>query len=148
MMLRDDIINKCTEHKHALIFAAGIATAIVGKKILESETVKDAATKGMASVMSAKKDAEECFQDMKEKNVTKPLMKIRIHSSKKIIFGSVSYHEPTTSIYVHPANILLPSELALHRFHNIVVVLGAEPITTREWYTFLKSGTNISVADF
>ena len=81
-------------------------------------------------------------------NVTKPLMKIRIHSSKKIIFGSVSYHEPTTSIYVHPANILLPSELALHRFHNIVVVLGAEPITTREWYTFLKSGTNISVADF
>lgn len=81
-------------------------------------------------------------------NVTKPLMKIRIHSSKKIMFGSVSYREPTTSIYVHPANILLPSELALHRFHNIVVVLGAEPITTREWYTFLKSGTNISVADF
>ena len=66
MMLRDDIINKCTEHKHALIFAAGIATAIVGKKILESDAVKDAATKGMASVMSAKKDAEECFQDMKE----------------------------------------------------------------------------------
>ena len=66
MMLRDDIINKCIEHKHALIFAAGIATAIVGKKILESETVKDAATKGMASVMSARKDAEECFQDMKE----------------------------------------------------------------------------------
>ena len=66
MMLRDDIINKCTEHKHALIFAAGIATAIVGKKILESDAVKDAATKGMASVMSARKDAEECFQDMRE----------------------------------------------------------------------------------
>ncbi|WP_296894182.1 DUF6110 family protein [uncultured Methanobrevibacter sp.] len=65
-MLRDDIINKCTEHKHALIFAAGIATAIVGKKILESDAVKDAATKGMASVMSARKDAEECFQDMRE----------------------------------------------------------------------------------
>ena len=66
MMLRDDIINKCTEHKHALIFAAGIATAIVGKKILESDAVKDAATKGMASVMYARKDAEECFQDMRE----------------------------------------------------------------------------------
>ena len=38
----------------------------IGKKILESKTVKDAATKGMAQVMSAKKDAEECFQDMKE----------------------------------------------------------------------------------
>ena len=66
MMLRDDIINKCTEHKHALIFSVVIATAIVGKKILESDAVKDAATKGMASVMSARKDAEECFQDMRE----------------------------------------------------------------------------------
>lgn len=58
--------DKCVEHKHALIFAAGIATAIVGKKILESKTVKDAATQGMASIMSAKKDAEDCFQDMKD----------------------------------------------------------------------------------
>ena len=65
-MKREDIFNTCVEHKHALIFAAGIATALVGKKILESKTVKDAATKGMAQVMSAKKDAEECFQDMKE----------------------------------------------------------------------------------
>jgi hypothetical protein len=65
-MKREDIVNTCVEHKHALIFAAGIATALVGKKILESKTVKDAATKGMAQVMSAKKDAEECFQDMKE----------------------------------------------------------------------------------
>ena len=65
-MERNEIIDKCVEHKHALIFAAGIATAIVGKKILESKTVKDAATQGMASIMSAKKDAEECFQDMKE----------------------------------------------------------------------------------
>ena len=65
-MRREEILNKCYEHKHALIFAAGIATAIIGKKALESKTVKNAATKGMATVMSAKKDAEECFQDMKE----------------------------------------------------------------------------------
>ncbi len=65
-MNRDEIFNKCYEHKHALIFAAGIATAIIGKKVLESQTVKDAATKGMASVMSVRKDAEECFQDIKE----------------------------------------------------------------------------------
>lgn len=65
-MRSDEILDKCYEHKHALIFAAGLATAILGKKALESKTVKDAATKGMASVMSVKKDAEECFQDMRE----------------------------------------------------------------------------------
>ncbi|WP_462316111.1 DUF6110 family protein [Methanobrevibacter sp.] len=65
-MRRDEFFDKCYEHKHALIFAAGIATAIIGKKALESKTVKNAATRGMASVMSVKKDAEECFQDIRE----------------------------------------------------------------------------------
>lgn len=65
-MRREEIFDKCYEHKHALLFAAGIATAIVGKKVLESKAVKDAATQGMASVMSVRKDAEECFQDMRE----------------------------------------------------------------------------------
>ena len=65
-MRHEEFLNKCYEHKHALIFAAGIATAIIGKKALESKTVKNAATRGMATVMSAKRDAEECFQDMKE----------------------------------------------------------------------------------
>ena len=65
-MRRDEFFDKCVEHKHALLFAAGIATAIVGKKVLESETVKDAATKGMAQVMTIRKDAEECFEDMKQ----------------------------------------------------------------------------------
>ena len=59
-------LDRCVEHKHALIFAAGIATAVVGKKVLESEAVKEAATQGMASIMSLRKDAEETFQDMKE----------------------------------------------------------------------------------
>ncbi len=65
-MRREEFFDKCYEHKHVLLFAAGIATAVVGKKILESKTVKDAATQGMASVIAAKKDAEECFQDMRE----------------------------------------------------------------------------------
>lgn len=39
---------------------------LFGKKVLESDAVKDAATKGMATIMSARKDAEECFQDMRE----------------------------------------------------------------------------------
>lgn len=60
-MRRDEFFDKCYEHKHALIFAAGIATAVVGKKLLESKTVKDAATQGMATVMSVRKDAEECL---------------------------------------------------------------------------------------
>ena len=65
-MRHEEIIDKCYEHKHVLIFAAGIATAIIGKKVLESKTVKDAATQGVASVMSVRKDAEECFQDIRE----------------------------------------------------------------------------------
>lgn len=65
-MKREDIINTCVEHKHALIFAAGVATALIGAKIVKSQAFKDTTTKGMAAVMSAKKDAEECFQDIKE----------------------------------------------------------------------------------
>ena len=65
-MIEKEYVEKVMKHKHALIFVGGIATAIVGKKILESKTVKDACTQGMATVMVAKKDAEECFQDMKD----------------------------------------------------------------------------------
>ena len=80
-MIRNEIFEKCAEHKHALIFAAGIATAIVGKKIIESKTVKDAATQGMASVMSVRKDAEECFQDMKK--MLKRLYSMHTKKTKK-----------------------------------------------------------------
>lgn len=65
-MNRNEIIDKCVEHKHALIFAAGVATALIGAKVVKSQAFKDTTTKGMAAVMSAKRDAEECFQDMKE----------------------------------------------------------------------------------
>ena len=54
------------EHKHAILFVGGIAAAIVGTKIIKSQTTKDLATKGMAGLISAKKDAEETFQDMRE----------------------------------------------------------------------------------
>jgi len=65
-MLREDILQFAKEHKHALLFAGGVATALIGMKILKSQTTKELATKGMAGVISAKKDAEETFQDMKE----------------------------------------------------------------------------------
>jgi hypothetical protein len=65
-MVHRKIAPLVNEHKHALLFAGGIATAIIGYKVLTSKTTKDIATKGMAGVISAKKDAEETFQDMKE----------------------------------------------------------------------------------
>ena len=65
-MIRKEHFDRVMKHKHALIFAGGIATAIIGKKILESDAFKETATKGMATVMAAKKDAEDCFQDMKD----------------------------------------------------------------------------------
>ena len=65
-MIDKKYIDPIMKHKHALIFAGGIATALIGKKILESDAVKDATTQGMAAVLSAKKDAEEAFQDMRE----------------------------------------------------------------------------------
>ena len=90
------VLDKCVEHKHALIFAAGIATAIAGKKILESQTFKDTATRGMASVMSVRKDAEECFQDMKENaedmvvDANAEVKKeIYVEDDKEWFFGSV-----------------------------------------------------------
>ena len=59
-----EYFDKVMEHKHALIFVGGVAAAVAGKKILESQAVKETCTKGMAAVLSAKKDAEECYQDM------------------------------------------------------------------------------------
>ena len=61
-----DLVDKMIEHKHALIFVGGIATAIVGKKILESQTTKDYAAKGMAKVLTCKSDLEESIQDIKD----------------------------------------------------------------------------------
>ncbi|SDA65567.1 DUF6110 family protein [Methanobrevibacter millerae] len=65
-MSKYEYLDKVLEHKHALIFAGGIATALIGKKVLQSDIVKDSCTQGMAAIMSARKDAEECFQDMRE----------------------------------------------------------------------------------
>lgn len=75
--------NFVKEHRTALIFAGGIATAIIGKKILESKSVKDAATKGMAAVMSAKNDAETAFKDMQD-NAEEILVEANADSKKAI----------------------------------------------------------------
>ncbi|MCQ2960900.1 MAG: DUF6110 family protein [archaeon] len=64
--MRRDLVDKMIEHKHALLFVGGVATAIVGKKILESQTTKDYAAKGMAKVLTCKSDLEESIQDIKD----------------------------------------------------------------------------------
>lgn len=65
-MVHRKIVGYATEHKAALIFAAGIATAVVGKKILESDVVKEATTNAVAGVMSVKKDAEERVEEIRQ----------------------------------------------------------------------------------
>ena len=65
-MTQREIIDKMIEHKHALLFVGGIATAIVGKKVLESQTTKDYAAKSMAKVLTCKSGLEESIQDIKD----------------------------------------------------------------------------------
>lgn len=65
-MTRREIMEKMIEHKHALLFVGGIATAIVGKKVLESQTTKDYAAQGMAKVLTCKIELEESIQDIKD----------------------------------------------------------------------------------
>lgn len=60
------ILDQALQNKYALVFAAGFATAVVGKMILESDAVKELTSKGMDAVMSVKNDAEEAFQDVNE----------------------------------------------------------------------------------
>ena len=50
----------------SLVFERKDENQFISIQIESSKTVKDAATQGMASVMSIRRDAEEYFQDMKE----------------------------------------------------------------------------------
>lgn len=64
-MVYKKLLGLAIGHKAALIFAGGVATAVVGKKVLESGVVKDTATKAMAEVMTIKADAEKAMEEMK-----------------------------------------------------------------------------------
>lgn len=64
-MVLKKAVSLAIGHKAALLFVGGIATAVVGKKVLESDVVKDTATKAMAEVMSMKADAEKMMEEMK-----------------------------------------------------------------------------------
>ncbi|WP_297982232.1 DUF6110 family protein [uncultured Methanobrevibacter sp.] len=66
MVTRQELADKMIQHKHALIFVGGMATAYAGYKILKSQTTKDYAAKGMAKVLTCKSDIEESIQDIKD----------------------------------------------------------------------------------
>ena len=52
--------------KKCWCFAAGIATAVVGKKIATSEKVRSMCVSGLAKGMKFQQDAKAAFQNMKD----------------------------------------------------------------------------------
>ena len=90
------VLNQAKEHKEILIFAAGIATALIGKKILESKVVKDATTDCVAGVLTVKKDAEDRVEEIKtdaEQQIAEDEEKIVIDVESEEIEGE----KPKTS---------------------------------------------------
>lgn len=65
MVLKENY-DRVLRHKHALLFVGGIAAAVVGKKIIESDIVKEATTNAVASVMAVKKDAEDLAEEIRQ----------------------------------------------------------------------------------
>jgi len=59
------IVDHAIEHKAALIFAGGVAAALIGKKVLESQAVKEATTNCVANVLAVKGEAEEKLAEIK-----------------------------------------------------------------------------------
>ena len=91
--------DKCMEHKHALIFLGGIATAVVGKKILEAETTKNACTNAMAKVLAVKSEAEEAFQDIKD-NAEDIALDAKEAKKKKILVDVADDEQIFKDLYV------------------------------------------------
>lgn len=79
---------------------------------------------------------------------SKPLMKLRIHSSTRQVYSSLSYMEGAAGLYVKPANIITLEEAMHHRFTSVVMVLGEEPMTVRQWYSLMKIANIISITKY
>ena len=80
---------------------------------------------------------------------SRPLMKLRIYSSKIMYAGDVSYldNPPEHSIRVKPANILTINESAFHRYNHMVMVC-TEPLTQRQRYSILKNSNNVTICQY
>ena len=77
---------------------------------------------------------------------SRPLMKLRLYSSKIICGMDVSYLEnpPDSYMRVKPANIMDIDESAYHRYNTSVLVCP-EQITQRQKYSILKNSNNVIV---
>ena len=64
-MVYKKIVDHAIEHKYALVFAGGVAAAIIGKKVLESKVVKDATTNCVAGALAVKQEAEDKLAEIK-----------------------------------------------------------------------------------
>lgn len=78
-----------------------------------------------------------------------PLMRLKIHASKNIVAGDISYFEHCSPecIRVKPANILSVDESCYHRY-NTSVLLCDDNITPRQRYSILKNSNNVIVGHF
>lgn len=81
-------------------------------------------------------------------NVTKPLMKLRIHSSVSNIYANISYIRANAGLLVKPGNIISIEDACKHRFQSSCVVLGEEPMTKRLWYSIMKNSNTITITDY
>ncbi|MDR1722199.1 MAG: DUF6110 family protein [Methanobrevibacter sp.] len=59
-------LDRIMEHKGLLLFAGGAITAIVAKKVIESDTAKKLAVKTVAKVMQVQDEAKEALLNIKE----------------------------------------------------------------------------------
>jgi hypothetical protein len=80
--------------------------------------------------------------------VSRPLMKLRIHSSASNIYAGISYLNEKRGLHVKPANIISLDEAAHHRFQSVVLILGEEPMNTRMWYSLLRNVNTLMVARY
>lgn len=64
-MVYKKIVDHAIEHKYALVFAGGVAAALIGKKVLESKAVKEATTNCVAGALAVKQEAEDRLEEIK-----------------------------------------------------------------------------------
>lgn len=81
-------------------------------------------------------------------SITRPLMKVRIHSSISTIHAMLSYLNKRTGLHVKPANIISIEDMCRHRFHTTCIVLGEEPMTNRSWYSIMKNSNIVNIVDY
>lgn len=81
-------------------------------------------------------------------NITKPMTKLRIHSSASNVFSNITYIDSQRALYVKPANIISLDEAVHHRFQNVVLILGDEPMSSRMWYSLMKITNTLLVARY